>query len=123
MSVSSFQTALYMNFCTWILRPRIYSWITTLSQRFRILALQDVFRLMRLMWRQLFKEHSATWIQNIIILKSDVYIFGIILVELLTRKKPIFIKDLGAKQSLPHYFIVGLEEISTMEIMQGRSQN
>jgi hypothetical protein len=38
-------------------------------------------------------------------------------VELLTRKKPIFINDSGAKQNLSHYFIEGLHQGSLMEIM------
>jgi len=38
-------------------------------------------------------------------------------VELLTKKKPIFINDLGAKQNLSHYFIEGVQEGALMEIM------
>ncbi|XP_044408502.1 wall-associated receptor kinase 3 [Triticum aestivum] len=49
--------------------------------------------------------------------KSDVYNFGVILVELLTRKKPIFINDIGAKQNLAHYFVEGLQEGAIMELM------
>ena len=37
--------------------------------------------------------------------------------ELLTRKTPIFINDLGAKQNLSHYFIERLYQGSLMEIM------
>uniref|UniRef100_A0A0A9B2U8 Protein kinase domain-containing protein n=1 Tax=Arundo donax TaxID=35708 RepID=A0A0A9B2U8_ARUDO len=36
------------------------------------------------------------------------YSFGVILVELVTRKKPIFINDCGMKQCLSHYFVEGL---------------
>ena len=37
--------------------------------------------------------------------------------ELLTRKKPFFINDLGAKQSLSHFFIEGLHQGSLIETM------
>ncbi|CAD6243626.1 unnamed protein product [Miscanthus lutarioriparius] len=49
--------------------------------------------------------------------KSDIYSFGVIVVELLTRKKLVFISDSGVKESLAHYFIEALQEGVLMEII------
>ncbi|XP_066318849.1 wall-associated receptor kinase 5-like [Miscanthus floridulus] len=49
--------------------------------------------------------------------KSEIYSFGVIIVELLTRKKPVFINDSSVKESLAHYFIEALQEGALMEII------
>ncbi|XP_047050007.1 putative wall-associated receptor kinase-like 16 [Lolium rigidum] len=49
--------------------------------------------------------------------KSDVYGFGVIIVELLTRKKPIFLTSRGEKQNLCHYFVQRLQNNTVIEII------
>ncbi|CAO2184604.1 unnamed protein product [Urochloa humidicola] len=49
--------------------------------------------------------------------KSDVYSFGVILVELLTRWKPILLDCFGEKQNLSHCFLQRLQDNTTAEIL------
>ncbi|GJM97945.1 hypothetical protein PR202_ga14910 [Eleusine coracana subsp. coracana] len=59
--------------------------------------------------------------------KSDVYSFGVVLVELLTRREPIFTSDSGLKMNLSSYFLSELksrpiEEIVAPEIREEATQ-
>ncbi|CAM0952668.1 unnamed protein product [Alopecurus aequalis] len=49
--------------------------------------------------------------------KSDVYGFGVIIVELLTRKKPIFLNSKDEKQNICSCFLQSLKDNTTMEII------
>jgi serine/threonine protein kinase len=49
--------------------------------------------------------------------KSDVYNFGVVLVELLLRKEPIFTGDSGLKQNLSNYFILEMRQKPLAEIV------
>ncbi|XBI61473.1 hypothetical protein VPH35_042260 [Triticum aestivum] len=52
--------------------------------------------------------------------KSDVYRFGVVLVELLLRKKPIFTSDSGIKQNLSNYFLSAMNEKPLAEIVDAQ---
>lgn len=52
--------------------------------------------------------------------KSDVYNFGVIIVELLTRKKPIFIDCWGQKQSLCRCLLQSLQDSTRLEILDSQ---
>uniref|UniRef100_A0A0D9Y8G9 Protein kinase domain-containing protein n=1 Tax=Oryza glumipatula TaxID=40148 RepID=A0A0D9Y8G9_9ORYZ len=49
--------------------------------------------------------------------KIDIYSFGVILVELLTRKKHVFLNCFGEKQNLCHYFLDMLRDKTAIEIV------
>ncbi|CAL5026357.1 unnamed protein product [Urochloa decumbens] len=49
--------------------------------------------------------------------KTDVYSFGVILLELLTRKKPIFENENGEKQNLSNHFLWAIGERPLEEIV------
>lgn len=49
--------------------------------------------------------------------KSDVYSFGVVLVELLTRKEPVFRSNSGSKQNLSIYFITETKAKSVREVV------
>uniref|UniRef100_A0A453LG43 Protein kinase domain-containing protein n=1 Tax=Aegilops tauschii subsp. strangulata TaxID=200361 RepID=A0A453LG43_AEGTS len=52
--------------------------------------------------------------------KSDVYSFSVMIVELLTRKKPIFLDSCGEKLSLCNYFVQSLQDNTMMEIIKAQ---
>nr|CAB3487697.1 unnamed protein product [Digitaria exilis] len=59
--------------------------------------------------------------------KSDVYSFGVILLELLTRNKPIFVDENGEKQNLSNYFLWAtserpLEKVVDKQILEEASE-
>ena len=58
--------------------------------------------------------------------KSDIYSFGVILAELLTRKKPIIEKENGEKQNLSNYLCAAkekpLEDIVDDQVLEEASK-
>ncbi|SPT16932.1 unnamed protein product [Triticum aestivum] len=49
--------------------------------------------------------------------KSNVYSFGVVLIELLSRKEPVFRSNSGSKQNLSIYFITEIKTKSVREVV------